>query len=40
MLFEGIEMSNMLYLSNSQGNVNTMQVPPKPIGTLFWRVIQ
>jgi hypothetical protein len=40
MLFEGIEIGDLLYLSDSQGNINPMQVPRNLVGLQYWRIMQ
>jgi len=40
MLFEPIEIGDLLYFSDSGGGINPMTVPPNLVGMQFWRVIQ
>lgn len=39
-LFEPIEIGDILYLSDSQGNVPWMQVRPTPLQPIYWRLLQ
>ncbi|MBF0413764.1 MAG: hypothetical protein HQK70_13785 [Desulfamplus sp.] len=38
-LFEPIEIGDLLYLPDSEGNINPMLVPNNPTGMFFWRII-
>ena len=40
MLFEPIEIVDQLYLSDSQGDVNRLVVPPNTMGMQYWRIIE
>lgn len=40
MLLEPLEIGDMLYLPDSQGNITNMLVPNNPTGMFFWRVVQ
>lgn len=38
-LFEPIEITDKLYLSDSEGGINALDVPPNRPGMFFWRVV-
>ena len=40
MLFEGIDIGNQRYFSDTQGNISTLPNPPNTLGMIYWRVIQ
>ena len=40
MLFEGIDIGNQRYFSDTEGNINSLLGPPVNLGLFYWRVIQ
>jgi type IV pilus assembly protein PilY1 len=40
MLFEGIDIGDQRYFSDTEGNINSLLGPPVNLGINYWRVIQ
>jgi type IV pilus assembly protein PilY1 len=40
MLFEPIEIGDLLYLPNAQGGIDPLKVPPNKSGMSYWRTFQ